>query len=112
MIKLYRDEDVHKKIATALRLKGYDVVSAHEVQKQSLADYQQLEYAISEQRAIFTFNVGDFKKLHEEYLIEKKNHFGIILSKQIPLGESIKRLTKFLFTHSSSEEIKNNIFWI
>ena len=26
MHKLYLDEDVHKKVATALRLKGYDVV--------------------------------------------------------------------------------------
>jgi len=25
MIKLYLDEDVHKKVAAALRLKGYDV---------------------------------------------------------------------------------------
>jgi len=59
MIKLYPDEDVHKKIATALRLKGYDVLSAHEVKHQSLTDYQQLEYAVSTQRAIFTFNAGD-----------------------------------------------------
>jgi len=68
MIKLYLDEDVHKKVATALRLKGYDVISAHEAQKQSLADYRQLEYAVSQQRAIFTFNVADFDKLHKEYL--------------------------------------------
>lgn len=26
MIKLYLDEDVHKKIAMALRVKGYDVI--------------------------------------------------------------------------------------
>jgi uncharacterized protein with PIN domain len=51
MIKLYLDEDVHKKIATALRLKGYDVLSAHEVSHQGFADYQQLEYAVSAQRA-------------------------------------------------------------
>lgn len=111
MIKLYLDEDVHKKIAVALRLKGYDVVSAHEVQKQSLSDYQQLEYAVSEQRAIFTFNTGDFDRLHKEYIKSGKNHFGILLSKQIPIGETINRLTKFLFAHSK-EEIRNNIFWI
>ena len=111
MVKLYLDEDVHKKIASALRLKGYDVISAHEVQKQSLPDYQQLDYAIGEQRAIFTFNAGDFDKLHKEYIKSGKHHFGIILSKQIPLSETIKRLTKFLFEHSK-EEIKNNIFWI
>ena len=111
MIKLYLDEDVHKKIAVALRLKGYDVVSAHEVQKQNLSDYQQLEYAVSEQRAIFTFNAGDFDRLHKEYIKSGKNHFGILLSKQIPIGETINRLTKFLFAHSK-EEIRNNIFWI
>ncbi len=66
---------------------------------QSLADYQQLEYAVSTQRAIFTFNVGDFDRLHKEYLKESKDHFGILLSKQILLGETIRRLTKFLFVH-------------
>ncbi len=49
MVKLYLDEDVHKKVAAALRLKGYDVLSAHEVQKQSLTDMQQLEYAVMQQ---------------------------------------------------------------
>lgn len=110
-MKLYLDEDVHKKIALALRLKGYDVISAHEAQKQSLSDYQQLEYAIVEQRAIFTFNVGDFNRLHKEYMENGKNHFGILLSKQMPIAETIRCLTKFLFSHLS-EEIKNNIFWI
>ncbi len=110
MIKLYLDEDVHKKIAPALRLKGYDVMSTHEVHQQSLSDYQQLEYAISQKRAIFSFNTGDFSRIHKEYMKNEKNHFGILLSKQIPLGESIKRLIKFLFAHSA-EEIKNNIVW-
>jgi len=111
MIKLYLDEDVHKKVASALRLKGYDVISAHDVQRQSLPDNQQLEYAIIEQRAIFTFNTGDFDRIHKEYLKSEKSHFGIVLSKQIPVGETIKRLTKFLFEHSA-EEVRNHIFWI
>lgn len=56
MIKLYLDEDVHKRIALSLRLKGYDVISAHEVRNHGIPDYEQLEYAISEERAIFTFS--------------------------------------------------------
>lgn len=111
MIRLYLDEDVHKKLAVALKLKGYDVISAHEAQKQSISDCQQLKYAVAEQRAIFTFNVGDFKRLHEEYMKAYEHHFGILVSKQIPLGETIKRLTKFLFSHSA-DALKNNIFWI
>jgi len=58
MIKLYLDEDVHKKIALSLRLKGYDVISAHEVQNQGIPDYKQLQYAISQQRVFFVFSVG------------------------------------------------------
>ncbi len=111
MIKLYLDEDVHKKIAPALRLKGYDVISTHEVHQQSLSDYQQLEYAIFQERAIFSFNIGDFSRIHKEYMKNGNHHFGILLSKQIPLGESIKRLIQFLFTHSA-EETKDNIIWI
>ena len=111
MIKLYLDEDVHKKVGTALRLKGYDVVSAHEVQKQSLSDKQQLAYAVSEGRAIFTFNAGDFDRLHKEQLAKGSNHFGVLLSRQTPVGETVKRLAKFLFSHSE-EYIRNNIYWI
>jgi len=111
MTALYLDEDVHKKVATALRLKGYDVVSAHEAQKQSLSDREQLDYAISQRRAIFTFNVGDFTRLHAEYQQKGKKHCGIFLSKQISLSDSIKRLALFLFNHSAVD-FSNNIYWI
>ena len=36
MIKLYLDEDVHKRIALALRIKGYEVISAHEAKNWNL----------------------------------------------------------------------------
>ncbi|MDP2166749.1 MAG: DUF5615 family PIN-like protein [Thermodesulfovibrionales bacterium] len=111
MIRLYLDEDVHKKLAVSLRLKGYDVLSAHEVKNSGSSDVQQLEYAVSEGRAIFTFNNADFSRLHKEYLEKGKSHFGILLSKQIPLSENISRLTRFLFGHKT-EDIMNGIFWI
>ena len=111
MIRLYLDEDVHKKTALSLRLKSYDVISAHEVGNQGIPDYKQLHYAISQQRAIFTFNVGDFSRLHKEYAQSGKEHYGIILSKQIPFSETFKRLTQFLFNHTD-KDTKNNLFWI
>ena len=111
MVKLYLDEDVHKKIATALKLKGYDVVSAHEANKYGLTDLQQLEFAVSERRAFFTFNVGDFSRLHKEFMASGKSHFGIILSKQLPFGETVKNLTQFLFRHPE-KDIINGVFWI
>jgi uncharacterized protein with PIN domain len=98
-------------VATALRLKGYDAVSAHEVQKQSLSDQEQLEFAVSQGRAIFTFNSGDFNRLHSALASKGSRHYGIILAKQLPIGETVKRLAKFLFSHTSGE-IENNIYWI
>lgn len=100
-----------RKLRPPLRLKGYDVISAHEVQKQSLSDRQQLAYAVSEGRAIFTFNAGDFDRLHKEQLGQGSKHYGILLSKQLPISETVKRLAKFLFSQSA-EEITNNIYWI
>ena len=37
-MRLYLDEDVHKKVATTLRLRGYDVISAHEIKKWGARD--------------------------------------------------------------------------
>ncbi len=111
MIRLYTDEDVHKKVSVALCTRGYDVVSVHDRKNWGHSDLQQLEYATSQERAIFTFNTGDFIRLHKDYLNNKKSHFGIILSKQIPLKKTINLLISFLYNHSS-EQLKDNIFWI
>jgi predicted nuclease of predicted toxin-antitoxin system len=72
MIRLYLDEDVHKQVALALRLRGYEVVSVHELEKWNLSDEEQLSYATGDNRAIFTFNRGDFAKLHENWLFPAK----------------------------------------
>lgn len=111
MIKLYLDEDVHRKLAVALRLKGYDVVSAHEVKNWGISDAGQMEYAVREGRALFTLNTGDFSRLHSEYLRDGKEHFGILTSKHLPLDRLLKRLTEFLSKHER-EEIRNGLFWV
>jgi uncharacterized protein with PIN domain len=111
MIRLYLDEDVHKKIALALRLKGYDVISAHEVKNWGISDKEQLDYSILKKRAIFTFNTRDFSLLHEEYEHKKIFHYGIILSKQIPLKQNISKIINFMYLNKQAD-ITNKILWI
>ena len=55
---------------------------------------------------MFTFNVKDFVLLHNDYVISEKEHFGIIVSPQLPIGEALRRLLALL-QRSSHESIKN-----
>lgn len=52
-IRLYLDEDVHKRMASALGLRHCDVVSAHQVHRWGLSDEEQLTYAATEVQALF-----------------------------------------------------------
>ena len=90
--RLYLDEDVHKRVAHALRVRGFDAISAHEIDLRGISDRQQLDYAISQERSLVTFNVADYVKLGREYMASDKKHYGIIVSEQLPVGELLKRL--------------------
>jgi uncharacterized protein with PIN domain len=111
VIRLYLDEDVHKQVAVALRLRGYDVVSVHELAKWNLSDEDQLKFAVNENRAILTFNRGDFARLHEQWMAAGKNHNGIITGKQLTLSETIHKVNKLLFSRKP-DEIKNQLVWL
>jgi len=110
-MRLYLDEDVHKKVATALRLRGYDAISAHEIKEWGIRDKEQLDFAISQKRAIFTFNVGDYVILHKQYLKSNKKHYGIIISKQLTLSETINRLAVLLL-RDKPEMLVNQLIWL
>jgi len=111
VIKLYLDEDVPEAIAKALRLRGYDVTTVREAGRKALTDIDQLNYASSENRVIFSFNVADFNKIHTDFIEKGLSHSGIILSKQLPIGAIVKALLKLL-SDITSEKAKNNIFWL
>ncbi|MEW5720055.1 MAG: DUF5615 family PIN-like protein, partial [Chloroflexota bacterium] len=95
-IRLYLDEDVHRRVAVALRLRHFDVVSAHEVGRWGLSDEEQLTLAAAEGRALFTFNPPDYLRLHLNWLQLGKDHSGITVSDQLPVGETIRRLLNLL----------------
>lgn len=103
-IKLYLDEDtIQRKLIKALRARGVDVLTAQEAGLITASDEDHLEYATSQGRTLFTFNRGDFVKLHKEYLTASRHHAGIIVSNQDPVGPVVKRLLILLQARSAVE---------
>jgi len=111
MLKLYLDEDVPEDIAITLRLRGYDVKTTKEAGNKGISDAEQLKYAASEGRILFSCNIADFYLQHNEFIRKGIEHRGIILSKQRPIGIITKALLKML-AHIKPDNINNNILWL
>lgn len=111
LVRLYLDEDVHKRVASALRLRNFDVVSAHELGKWGLSDEEQLAFAAQAKRTLFTYNSPDYIRLHLRWRKENRQHYGIVVSDQIPLGETVRRLLNLL-NRVTADEMLNQVFWL
>lgn len=91
------DEDsLDQALVGAMRARAIDIVTAVEARMVERSDADHLAYAAGEQRALCTFNVGDFWALHGEYLAGGRRHAGIILMPQqrYGLGELLRRLLR------------------
>lgn len=107
-LRLFLDEDVHTALAAALRKRGHDAVHALEEKRLGLSDESQLSFATSENRCLVSFNVGDFVRLHNRWVTEGREHAGIIVSKQLPVGESLRRLL-VLVQREEAESMRGQI---
>lgn len=106
-VALYTDADVTPKLARLLRERDFDAISAHEVDNAELADSEHLAYATSQGRAILTYNSKDYASLFDQYWWAGREHYGIIVSEQLPIGELLRRVLRFLNT-VSADEMRNN----
>ena len=110
-MRLYLDEDVHKRAATALRLRNFDVLSAHEIGNWGLTDVEQLTFAAGEGRVLFTFNTADYVKVHLDWLEQGRGHAGIIVSNQLHLSQTTRRLLSVL-NRVTADEMRGQILWL
>lgn len=97
------DEDVYADRAVVLRQRGYDAVSTPEAGRLTEDDPSQLDWAARQGRVLMSFNVGDFVRLHGEWLRSGKHHAGLIVSEQQPLGEILRRLLNLAAALSAEE---------
>lgn len=111
LLLVYLDHDVHKKLARELRRRGYDAIAAGEVDMEEAEDPDQLAFAVSQGRALVTFNTKDFVPLHRSYMTEGRQHYGIIVSLQYPIGETLRRMINLLET-LSAEEMMNRLEYL
>jgi hypothetical protein len=107
-IRLYLDEDVPLALSHALLNRGVDVVTTQQSGNEGKSDPEQLLFATNSGRTIFTHNKMDFLLLNNDYLKNGREHSGIIVSDQLPIGLLLKRLMKLWFSLSDSQ-IKNRI---
>jgi hypothetical protein len=110
-ISIYTDEDVYGSVVRALRDRGYDAISTPEAGNLEQSDAEQLSYAVSQKRAILTFNVRDFVQLHTEYIQSNREHWGIIVSKRLPIG-SVVRCMLNLLNSVSADEMQNRLEYL
>ncbi len=106
MIRLYFDEDsMEHDLVLALRLRDLDVLTAREARMIRRNDEEHLNFATEQGRVVFTFNRGDFCKLHKEYLGEGKHHAGIIIAnqQQYSVGEEMRRILRLGATKTHAD---------
>lgn len=100
-------------LVVALRARGADLQTVIEAGLRGKDDKTQLEWAASNKRTLYTFNVSDFCKLHQEYLDNCKEHAGIIVvpRQRYDVKQQIRLLLDLIKT-KSAEDLHNALYFL
>lgn len=112
-IRLYFDEDAGKNsLVNALRRAGVDAITTGEANNLRLPDSEQLIWATKQKRVIYTFNMGDFCRLHSIYMAEERTHTGIIVSERqsYSVGVQLRAIERLISTLSAEEMVNQLVF--
>jgi hypothetical protein len=106
-IRLYLDEDCARRaLVSALRMRAADVLTPAEAGMVEREDADHLDYATSEGRVLYSFNVRDFPRIHTEYLSQGKSHAGIVIGQRgISVGDQMRGLLRLIAMRSAEEMI-------
>ena len=101
---------MRRSLDRALRARGIDVITALDAGVIGRTDEQQLEYATTQGRALYGFNVAHFYRLHTAYVTQGKSHAGIVLARQqrYSVAEQTRHLLR-LVASKSAADMKNRV---
>ena len=109
--KLLLDEHIWAYLAKILREQGFDVIHVEEVDLIATPDDKIMAYAVGEHRAVVTFNIKHYVPLAIQYYEDGKEHYGVVVSKQLSQGELQRRVTKLLES-VTAEELINDVIYL
>jgi len=110
-IRLYFDEDIMEKaLVQALRVPDIDVMTVGETGKVGESDESQLIWATVQGRVLYSSNIGDFCRLHNDFIAEGRSPAGIILISQqrYSLGVKLQGILR-LVGNKSAEDMVNQL---
>ena len=105
-VRLYIDEDaMDTDFVRALRTRGVDLLTANEAGMVAEPDEHHLRYAAAHGRALLSYNIADYHRIHAVFQANGEPHAGIILVEQtrFSLGEQLRRVLKLVSTRSAAE---------
>ena len=95
--RLLLDENVSYPILRALRQRGWDVVHVKDIGMRTATDSSVLDAAVNSGRIILTSDFSDYNALDAAFRAGSREHPGIILLPEKPVGEVLRSLEAFDF---------------
>jgi hypothetical protein len=108
LIQFYLDEDaMDSGLVIALRSQGVTLITTSAVNRVSAADSEQLAFATSRGSVLYSFNMADYCRLHEEWMHDGRPHAGIVVAPQKvhSVGEQMRRLLRIRAALSADEMV-------
>jgi hypothetical protein len=102
-IKIFTEEDVQAAVAVQLRAAGFDAIATPEANRLGESDPSPLLWAAQQLRMLATYNVSDFVRIYHEWINQGLHHAGIVVSRQRPIGDLLRRLLHLARTLSAEE---------
>ncbi|MGL6140808.1 MAG: DUF5615 family PIN-like protein [Planktothrix sp.] len=113
-IRLYFDEDSgNMSLVEALRNEDIDVLTTPEANRMGYSDQDQLLWATQQNRIIYSFNMGDFCRLHNIFIGDAVTHAGIIVvpRQSYSIGEQLRGILR-LISQQSAEVMVNQLVFL
>jgi len=82
----------------AFRTAGIDILTTPEAGRVGSGDTDQLAFAVSQERSLYTANKADFARLHNAYMIAEQSHAGIVICtwQEMPPERQVRRLLELI----------------